>query len=856
MDAGPSFRLPRKARPRRYELQIRPELTTARFDGRVVITVEVAEATRTLVLNAIELDIRGVTLSTPAGASLVPELCFNEEDQQVALNFSEQLEPSEGYQLTMEFAGVLNDQLRGFYRSTFRDQNGAEHVIATTQFEASDARRAFPCWDEPDLKASFQTTLVVEPGLTGLSNGRLESERILDDGWVEMRFAETMVMSTYLVAFVVGPYELTDPIEVDGVPVRLATVPGKLGLTPFGMEVAVHALRFLRDYFGIAYPSDKIDHIAVPDFAAGAMENLGCVTYRESVLLTERERAAQTELQRIASVVSHETAHMWFGDLVTMKWWNGIWLNEAFATFMELTTTEAYRPEWQVWTTFGAGKSAAMTIDGLRATRPVEFEVGRPEEAEAMFDVLTYQKGGSVLRMLEQFIGPEVFRKGISQYLTTHAYSNTETVDLWNAIEAVSGQPVQAIMSSWIHQGGYPMISAELGSDAATVVLRQNRFVYDGEESPETWVVPVNLRASVDGTVHHERLLLDQREGSYTFTGPVDWVVVNDGAWGFYRSRYSKELWRRLKSAGPVSILAPLERLALVVDLWAAVTAGQAELAEWVEVTTCVATDPDPDVWAAVGSVLTLLDLIADEADGQALRSFVTRLGLPVWDQLTWTPAPGESERTAVARARVLLPLAQIGQDQELISEAVRRFARHRTDEAEPAGLGPDLVGVAARISVASGTEQAWEEMLERYRATEIPQEQLRYLYALTETPYRDLSQRTLDLAISPEVRSQDAPFVIAQVLSRRGAAASAWSWVQGHWDEIVAHMPPSLWMRILEAATVLTDGELAASVRHFCASRDLPVSPIRIEQILERMDITVALATRLRGRIGPTLPA
>jgi puromycin-sensitive aminopeptidase len=857
-----TYRLPRDARPHRYDLTLRPDLDEACFDGRVVVDLEVLEATSRLVLHAVDLEIEAVRLEAPGGRSSEPRWEAIPSEQMLALVFDQPV-PVGRYLLTIDFAGSLNDKLRGFYRSTFRDDDGQRQVIAITQFEAPDARRAFPCWDEPDFKAVFSVTLVAQEGLTGISNGALLSSRSLDDGRVEMRFADTMLMSTYLVAFLVGPFELSEPVMVDGIPVRVAAVPGKIGLRRYALEVAEHSLHFLGEYFGIPYPGGKLDHVAVPDFAFGAMENLGCATYRESLLLAEPDTAAQTELQRIAIVVAHETSHMWFGDLVTMKWWDGIWLNEAFATFMELTTVHAFRPEWQVWTAFGAGKAAALSVDGLIATRPVQFPVGPPEEAEGMFDVLTYQKGGSVLRMLEQFLGPEVFRKGISHYLATHAYGNTETADLWDALESISGEPVRTIMGTWILQGGYPMISAELGDDGkggtdpATIMLSQKRFVYrrptTADGPAERWAVPVNLRASIGGTIHHERLLLEHGEASYTFPGPVDWVVVNDGAWGFYRVRYSPQLWDRLVQAGPGAVLNPLERLQLVGDTWAAVVAGEAELSEWAAAARAVTADPDPDVWGQVAAVLTSLDLIVSDADRPVLQRFAEELAREPWEQVGWDPRPEESDRTATARARIAKVLADFGRDPNVIAEARRRFATH-LEEALYDPLAPDLVGVAARISVSEGGEQGWSEVLDAYRDAEGPHEQLRYLHALSETPHLGLRLRTLELMAGPEVRSQDAPFVIAEVMARRGAASEVWAWVEQNWDRMVARFPSSLLIRVFEATAAIVDPDLADRVHRFCAGRELPIAAVRMAQILERMDIQVALAGRLRGSIAAGL--
>ena len=421
-----------------------------------------------------------------------------------------------------------------------------------------------------------------------------------------------MVMSTYLVAFVVGPLEHTDPVDVDGVPLRVVHPLGKGHLTDFALDVGAHALRFFTEYFGIPYPGDKVDMVAIPDFAAGAMENLGCVTYRESLLLVDPATAARVELERVADVICHEMAHMWFGDLVTMKWWNGIWLNEAFATFMEVLAVDAYRPEWQRWVSFGVEREAAMAVDGLHATRPVEFPVGRPEEAEGMFDVLTYQKGGSVLRMLEQFIGPDVFREGIHDYLVTHSYANTETRDLWDALERSSGRPVASIMDTWIDQGGYPLVT--VGDDGS---LAQQPFSYSGAPGGaigSRWQVPVLHRSLASTDDWADALLLTG--AGHAGTGGDD-LVVNAGGSGYYRVAYSAERVAHL--AGRLGDLAPLERYNLVSDTWAATLAGHARVADLLRLAKALADsgEGDPSVWSVVIGALGLFDRIVPD-EGRA----------------------------------------------------------------------------------------------------------------------------------------------------------------------------------------------------------------------------------------------
>jgi puromycin-sensitive aminopeptidase len=837
-----SYRLPRTAIPERYDLELEPDLPAATFAGRARVELTVVERTSEIVLNAAELEVTSAELLLPDGATRTPTIRIEEEEQRLILSFSDPLDPGAGYRLALSFTGLLNDKLRGFYRSTFTGLDGTEEVIATTQFEATDARRAFPCWDEPDFKAVFAVTLVVDEQLTAISNSAVLDDVPTGDGRRRIRFADTMVMSTYLVAFVVGPFAATDPLDVDGVPLRIVAPYGKESLTGFAIEVGSHALRFLSRYFELPYPGDKIDHVAVPDFAFGAMENLGCVTYRETALLIDDTTASQVELQTVATVVAHETAHMWFGDLVTMRWWNGIWLNEAFATFMELTTTDDLRPDWDVWTAFGVKRAAAMATDGLRSTRPVEFEVGRPEDAEAMFDVLTYQKGGAVLRMLEQYLGPETFRKGIARYLDEHRWANTETTDLWDAIEAISGEPVRTTMDSWIFQGGHPVISVEAGPDGHSVTLSQQRFLYAGEAAGERWVVPVNLRFSVDGSVRQERLLLDEVETTIVLDGQLDWVVVNEGGWGFYRVRYTPDLLRRL-SERLQQVCDPLERLSLIGDTWAAVVAGAQPLDDWLALVSGLGDEDDPDVWTATLSPLGLIDLMVSDEDRPVLQAFVRRVAAPTLARLGWDPIPGEPARHGIVRARLITALGTLGADPEVRAESAARLARHATDRS---ALAPDLLTAAVNVVTASGGRAAFETMQQRFRDATNPQDKVRYLYALGASQDPDCLVAALNLCLGNEVRSQDAPFLIGSIIASRAGGRLGWEWLELHWDEALARFPANTVARMLEGITSLVERDLAGRVHEFLAVHEPPVGGPRIAQLEERLDINVALAERI----------
>ncbi|MDR4470892.1 MAG: M1 family metallopeptidase, partial [Nitrospira sp.] len=555
------YRLPRHVLPTRYDLRLEPDLKAATFTGQVSITLSVKQETQTILLNATDLHIASTGIEGQNGRTIAAEIELEPTLQRARISCHQRLAPGE-WRLHLSFRGALNDQLRGFYRSTYKDSSGTVQTMAATQFEATDARRAFPCWDEPDFKAVFSTTLVVDPHLTAISNTAVVSESQAQNKKT-VRFAETIKMSTYLVAFVVGQLQPTESVFVGKTPLRILTVPGKQDLTAFGQEIAVASLKFFEEYYGISYPGDKLDLVAIPDFASGAMENFGAITFRETALLVDQRSGTHAERGRVADVVAHENAHMWFGDLVTMSWWNGLWLNEAFATFMEMLAVDAWKPEWKRWETFSVARAAAFSVDGLVSTRPIEFPVRAPKDAEAMFDVLTYEKGASVLRMLEQYIGPNVFRDGVRQYLRTHAYGNADTKDLWEAIGAVAHQPVPELMNGWIFQPGFPLVMATVNGQ--TLTLSQRRFTYLRQESSseDLWHIPIQVRVMTDDRAEELQFLLKERETTVSLSRGVTALVVNAGGHGFYRVHHRGALFQQLLDEG-CEHLAPIERFNLV----------------------------------------------------------------------------------------------------------------------------------------------------------------------------------------------------------------------------------------------------------------------------------------------------
>jgi puromycin-sensitive aminopeptidase len=827
-DALDPYRLPRTTVPLRYDLMLEPDLTAATFRGTVEIAVVTNTASGDLVLNAIELEIDRCALDGSPVA-----FWLDEASERLFITPEGGVSAGE-HRLSLEFRGTLNDQLRGFYRSTYRDHAGVEQVIATTQMQSTDCRRTFPCWDEPDFKAVFAVSLIVDPELLVVSNGPETGRDLRDDGKAVVRFADTMLMSSYLVAFVVGALEATDWVDVDGVPLRIVHLPGKGNLTSYGLAAAAFSLRWFQEYYGIAYPGDKVDLIALPDFAAGAMENLGCITFRENLLLVDPATATQRERQSVVDVVAHEFAHMWFGDLVTMEWWNGIWLNEAFATFMEIAACDAYRPQWQRWTFFGLERSAAFEVDSLSSTRTVEYEVHSPADCSGMFDVLTYQKGGALLRMLEQYLGEERFRLGVRHYLTTHSYGNTDTSDLWDSIEHTSGEPVRRMMDSWIWQPGYPLISATVVGDE--LVLSQRRFSFDPDDaSTSSWVVPLVVRQGD----HLDSVLLDADEVRLAFRdGPV---VVNAGGHGFYRVSYSEEL-RGLLTSEAVAMMSTLERYNLVDDAWNAVIGGTLDAFGFVELIEHFGDEREYAVWQSIAIGLRgVRRLLADDAAIAEFEQRVVTLAGPTLEALG-EPQAGEPELTATLRGLLLSMMAVQGGDATARQRAREHYERWATD---PASVDAELAAAATGIVAITGNADDYERMLDQAMNGATPQTRLRHLYALAEFGDAEFVRRTCELAMSDQVKTQNAPFLLRACIGNRQHGAASWDFVRRHWAETNARFPQSTISRMVETVKLLDSPAQVADVQAFFAEHPIPQATNTLAQILERQRVNADVRVR-----------
>jgi len=843
MALGSIYRLPRTVTPSRYDIELHLDPSEAQFGGTVDIAVTVHQRTSGIELNASDMTVIGGSVHG-ADDTVVEILKVESDPESERLTVLFQGEISAGdYTLRLAFTARLNDHMVGLYRSRYRDDAGTEHILLTTHFEATDARRCFPCWDEPDLKATFLMTLVVPDGLTALANTPEIGREAATAGFTRVHFAESMVMSTYLVCVVVGPLALTPALDAGGVPVRVVCRPDRLHLAAYANELAVFALDWFGAYFAIPYPERKLDQAAIPDFAAGAMENTGLVTYRERLLLLDPAEASHQERLQVAETIAHELAHMWFGDLVTMRWWNSLWLNEAFATFMSCLCVDAMEPSWRVFDAFDASRVAAFEVDSLASARPIEARVESPNDASGMFDVLTYTKGAAVLRMIEQWLGPQQFRDGIRRYLAAHAYANTATHDLWDALEAESGQPVRRIMNAWIFQPGYPAISVQRDGDV--IRLTQRRFAPSQPDDSTTWAVPLIVRQVLPDREVVEHVLVEAEGLTVQLAHDDALVVANAGSAAFVRTFYDDELRARLVERAALD-LTPGDRLGLVDDAWAAAVAGQGSVSSFLDLVFGFGGECAPAVWQTILAGLTWCDRFVDGQPRERFRAAVRGLVRPAIEQLGWHGRDEDSDLDRELRGDLIRALGILGNDSET-------QARARTAESHARAGGsvePAVAAAAIDIVAFVGGPDDYEAFRSRMNEAPTPQEQARYRFALTLFRDRALMERTLDLAASGAIRPQDAPLVLARAEGNRDVGEVAWRFVRDHWEELLPRFATSSVIQLAQGTRFLTAPDQVAEIQAFFLTHDIPQNHRSLVQAMERQRLFAALRQRATAEL------
>lgn len=713
-----------------------------------------------MVLNSLDLQIQRAAI-TVAGHPVeeAQSIVFCLEQETVTLAFCADLPAGSSAVLDLEFTGVLNDKMKGFYRCKYYGLDGSERYAGVTQFEATDARRCFPCWDEPAIKATFNIQLEVPADRVALSNMPVASEERLvveQVPYKRLKFDITPIMSTYLVAVVVGEYDYVEGRSADGVLVRVYTPLGKKDQGDFALEVAVKVLPYYRDYFGIAYPLPKMDLIAISDFSSGAMENWGLITYRETFLLVDAQNTSLIRKQSIALTVGHEIAHQWFGNLVTMNWWTHLWLNEGYASFVEFLCVDHVFPEYDIWTQFVTDMyTRALELDGLRNSHPIEIPVGHPSEIDEIFDEISYNKGASVIRMLHNWLGEEDFRRGMGLYLNRHQYRNTETEDLWRALEEASKKEVGKVMSTWVKQKGFPIVTVEQRQEGESrwLSVSQTKFRASNEPQDEDadylWLLPLTFSDARTPTSTVMTTVLVERTGEFQLADTPEgvWVKLNLGAVGYYRVNYSSEMLAAFVPSIVDLSMPPLDRLGLLNDLFAMVQGGHASTVEAFKLMDAYRNEDNYTVWSSITSCIAKLQLLVSHVPEleTKVNGYGERLYLPIAEKLGWDAKPNESHLDTLLRSLVLNRLVSFN-CVKVVEEAKRRFADHLSGKEV---LQADLRSACYKAVLQDGDTAMFEKMLELYRATDLHEEKDRISRSLGANRNVEILRKVIQFAMS-----------------------------------------------------------------------------------------------------------
>ena len=822
-------RLPNTVLPQHYALTLTPDLKAATFTGNETIDITLAEPTGSLTLNAHDLTFQSVKISA-AGREQTATVSLDAEKQQATFTVPAQL-PAGPATIRIQYTGILNDALRGFYLSKTAKRN-----YAVTQFESTDARRAFPSFDEPAFKATFDISLVVDKSDTAISNGPIVSDKPGPAaGKHTIKFLTTPRMSTYLVAFLVGDFKCSSG-QQDGVEIRTCSTPDKVALTPYGVDVAKYVLHYYNNYFGIPYPLKKLDLIGLPDFEAGAMENFGAITYRETALLIDPKTASENAKREVALVIAHEMAHQWFGDLVTMQWWDNIWLNEGFATWMENKPIEAMRPEWNIDQSVASGLDATLNIDAQPTTRAIRARADTPEEIEQMFDGISYGKASDVLLTVENYVGPETFRRGVHAYLSAHLYGNATAEDFWNAQTATSHKPVDKVMEGLIGQPGVPLLSFGQPSGGKVSVSQRRFFLTPTvqSDSSQKWTIPVCFKT--DANKQNCQILTPDT----TSLNVADnhFFFANAGGKGYYRTAYAPGDYSAITAHLETS-LTPAERIGLIGDEWAQVRANQATVGDFLNLVSAVKGDPNADVLSAA---LEGLDAIRERVaatpqEKDALETWFRLNFEPEYARLG-PPSASDTPNKKQLRARLFAALGEAN-DPQILTQARELSRKYLADQNS---VETNLAQTALQITARNGDAALFDELQKVAETSTNPEIQsgALHLLALFENP--DLATRALQYAVSDKVRNQDAAFQLAISLDADSNRELTWKFIQDHWDEVKKEFTPEMGSVLVGATSAFCSEQDRDDVSQFFSTHKVPAADQTLKHSIERINGCIEL--------------
>jgi len=825
-------RLSQAVHPEHYKLTLTPNLKNATFTGSEKIDVLLDQPLESITLNAAEIKFQSATARVN-GKTLKASVTEDTQKQQVTFAFHRNL-PAGHITLSIEYSGILNNELRGFYLSKTDKRN-----YAVSQFEPTDARRAFPSFDEPAFKATFDVSLVIDKGDTAISNTNIVSDTpgpVIGEHTV--RFATTPKMSTYLVAFLVGDFQCTSGSS-DGVPIRACATPDKVEYTKFAVSAAEFALHYYDTYFGIKYPMPKLDMIALPDFEAGAMENFGAITYRETDLLLNDKTAAVGARKRVAAVVAHEMAHQWFGDMVTMQWWNNLWLNEGFASWMENKPVAVWHPEWKISEDVASDQNNTLNLDARRVTRTIRAEAETPDEINEMFDGITYGKAAAVLLMVENYLGEETFRQGVHNYLNAHIYGNATAEDFWNTQTEVSHKPVDKIMESFVAQPGEPVLDfSEVQS--GSIPVRQQRFFLSPSvktDSQQIWSVPVCFKAN--GKDNTCDILSSAQQALKAPDSPL--LFGNAGGAGYYRYIYPTDAYTKILDSIEMQ-LTPEERISFTGNEWALVVSGKASVGDYLNLAAAVKDDGSAQVLnTALNGVASTYNRVAGTVEERdAISAWVRKTFKPAYERLG-VPSPSDEPQKKELRAVLFRALGLVGKDPDVIAQAKQIAEQYLSD---PASVEATYAQTAEGIAAANGDAAYFDQLQKAFESSSNPEVQQGALRLLTSFRDPALEKRALDYAISGKVRNQDSPYLLTAAMHQRETQDFAWHYIQQNWDKVLAQMTTWGGESLVEGTTSFCSVEKRDEITNFFTSHKVRSS----EHALQRAKDAISDCVELRS--------
>ncbi len=844
-------KLPKNVVPKEYEVRIVPNIGSRSFTGSESVKLDVRERVRQLVLNAAEVRVISAAVD---GKQIAPAgIRADEKQETVTIALDVELPVGE-HTLALEFSGKINQKGQGLYSADYQEEGtGAKKTMLGTQFEATDARRFFPCWDEPSFRARFQLTAVVPENFTAVSNMPIEKES-KTGGAKEVRFGMTPPMASYLNVLVAGELDLIEG-KSGATTIRVVTTKGKAERGRYALEATAQILGYYNDYFGVPFPLPKLDQIAVPGGFGGAMENWGGITYYESALLFDPKNSSSETKQNVYAVIAHEMAHQWFGDLVTMAWWDNLWLNEGFASWMGSKCTARFNPEWEVWLRkniprdpsrrHGMPKETAMEGDARATTHPIQQTITTEAEANSAFDDITYKKGQSFIRMLESFLGEDVFREGIRKYMAAHKFSNATTADLWSALGEASGKPVTEIAAGWTQQPGFPLINVKRDAPGK-ISLSQERFtVHFPKPDALEWKIP--LTYSVVGTGSTASLLMSAKTAEIADVPADRAVKFNVEGAGNYRVQYDEASWKMLIAELP-KLTSP-DRVNLLADTWALVQASRAPLSQYLDL---VAKLPASAELAEREQVISVFDfvnrLLAGEPQREAFQAFARAILRPVFDSLSWEPKQGEKPRAATLRASLITALGDLG-DKEIIASARDRFTKFLANRDS---LAPDLRPAVLAIVGRYADEATWNKLHELGLKTTSIEEKQNYYDALASALDPKLAAKALEISLGDEVPTSRAVFLVAKVARQSERPDIAWDFAQAHMKELLAKTDalgansyaPSLF-------TFFSDEKRIAELETFAQANLAPAAKKEVAKATDEVGFRSEFKTRLLPQLA-----